>query len=124
ASPTTTRLDRTWWLLAVVPVVAAIAVGVTFAFTSSGTSTRGGGAHGTAVTIQNFAFGPPTLIVAPGATVTVSNADGTTHTFTAQGGAFDTGDLAGGPTTTFTAPAKAGTYAYRCNIHQYMHGVL
>jgi plastocyanin len=34
------------------------------------------------------------------------------------------GDVNGGTSVSITAPTKPGTYAYRCNIHQYMHGVL
>lgn len=83
---------------------------------SSGTDT---------IVIENFAFTPATLTVAPGATVTVVNKDSTGHTVTAkQGNAFDTGRIDGGATTTFVAPNSPGNYAYLCNFHQYMNGDL
>lgn len=89
-------------------------------------SSRAPGSHagGAVVTIKDFAFSPATLDVAPGASVTVVNRDGVTHTLTSLSGAFDTGDLASGQTAHFTAPAKAGSYRYRCNIHQFMTGTL
>jgi plastocyanin len=78
------------------------------------------------ITIQNFAFAPASLTVAAGSTITVTNKDSVTHTVTASDAqkSFDTGDIAGGSTVTFKAPAKAGTYAYSCTIHPYMHGTL
>ena len=76
-----------------------------------------------AITIQDFKFGPATLTVKPGAKVTVTNSDSTTHTATANGGAFDTGDLDPGKSKTITL-AKAGTYAYHCQIHSFMKGTI
>ena len=77
------------------------------------------------IVIKNFMFAPMTLTVSPGATVSVTNDDTVAHTLTATTGkAFDTGDIGGGKTVTFTAPASAGTYAYICDIHQYMQGTL
>lgn len=78
------------------------------------------------VVIQNFTFQPASLTVAPGATVTVTNKDSVTHTLTSTSNpkAFDTGDIPAGSSKTFTAPAKAGTYAYLCRIHTFMHGTL
>lgn len=124
ATSTTRRLDRRLGVLLVVPVIAAVAAGATFLFSSStsGTSAKAGGANH--VEIQNFSFHPPTITVAPGSKVSITNADQTTHTFTAVNGAFDTSDINGGSAASITAPTKPGTYAYRCNIHQYMHGVL
>lgn len=110
------------WLL-IVPVVSGVAVAVTFAFSSSGGSTAASGPK-SSVQIKNFSFNPPTITVTPGAKVTVANGDGATHTFTAVRGGFDTGDISGGSTKSIKVPATAGTYQYRCNIHQYMHGVL
>ncbi|WP_245791376.1 cupredoxin domain-containing protein [Actinacidiphila rubida] len=77
------------------------------------------------LTIQNFAFHPSPLKVAPGATVTVTNADSTAHTVTATGAkAFDTGTIAPGGTATFTAPKAPGSYRYICTIHPFMKGTL
>jgi plastocyanin len=68
------------------------------------------------VSIENFAFDPPNMTVAPGTTVTWVNNDQTAHTVTANNGAFDSGTLQPGQSYSFTFE-KAGTYAYHCNIH-------
>lgn len=96
---------------------------------SSGTTTTAAATSSAAadtIVIQNFAFSPTTLTVAPGATVTVVNKDAVTHTVssTAATRAFDTGDVAAGASTTFHAPTQAGSYSYICLIHTYMHGTL
>ena len=72
-----------------------------------------------AVTIRNFAFSPATLTVAKGTTVTWTNTDASVHTVTAVAGAFDSGNLAQAHSFSRVFGA-AGTYMYRCNIHQYM----
>ena len=82
----------------------------------------GSSASGTQITISNFMFSPMTLTVSPGATISVFNKDSATHTLTATTGQFNTGDVAQNQTKTFKAPMQAGTYNYRCNIHQYMLG--
>ena len=89
---------------------------------AGGGSGKSGGTD--AITIQNFAFSPTDLTVAPGATVTVTNKDQVTHTLTATKGGFDTGDIPAGQSKTFTAPKTPGTYPYICSIHQYMSGTL
>jgi plastocyanin len=92
------------------------------------TTTSGSGSSGTtgtdAITIKNFAFGPTSLTVAPGATVTVTNKDSVAHTITSSKAGFDTGDIGPGQSKTFTAPKTPGSYAYICSIHQYMTGTL
>lgn len=80
--------------------------------------------HPATISIENFAYHPDTLRVKPGATVTVVNRDGVTHTLTSLTGAFNTGDISAGQTVHFTAPTKAGSYPYRCNIHEFMTGNL
>jgi plastocyanin len=97
------------------------------AATSTGTSAGGGtAASADTVMIKNFSFNPSTLTVAPGTKVTVTNEDSVTHTLTSTSSpaAFGTGDISSGATVTFTAPSKAGTYAYICTIHTFMHGTL
>jgi plastocyanin len=74
------------------------------------------------VKIKNFTFSPSTFAVAPGATISVTNEDSVAHTFTSDSGHFSTGDIDPGTTKTVTAPEKAGTYSYRCMIHQFMTG--
>jgi plastocyanin len=74
------------------------------------------------ITISNFMFDPMRVTVSPGAAVSVTNRDAATHTLTASGGQFNTGNITQDQTKTFRAPMKPGTYAYICNIHQYMTG--
>ncbi|MGH9081032.1 MAG: cupredoxin domain-containing protein [Acidimicrobiales bacterium] len=87
-------------------------------------STPGGSGAAHSITIQNFAFSPKTITVAPGTTVTVTNKDQVTHTLTARNGGFNTGDISAGQSKTFTAPNNSGTYPYFCMIHQFMTGTL
>lgn len=75
------------------------------------------------IVIDDFAFAPRALIVAPGTTVTWTNRDEEIHTVVSADGhkAFkspplDTGDSF---TVTFTTP---GTYRYFCSIHPHMTG--
>jgi plastocyanin len=75
------------------------------------------------VTIKNFKFSPSPLKVKAGTKVTVKNDDSTTHTFTANKGAFDTGDIDSGSSATVTIE-KPGTYAYHCEIHNFMKGTI
>jgi plastocyanin len=79
------------------------------------------------VNIVNYAFGPKSLSVKTGTTVTWKNYDQYDHQVASVSGdpglAFDLGVQ--GPDKsvqhTFTAP---GTYAYICNIHNYMKGTI
>ena len=94
---------------------------------AAGSGSSGGAAMPTrtqTVTISNFMFSPMAASVAPGSTVHVTNKESVTHTLTDTGGQFDTGAIGPGQTKTFLAPAKAGTYHYICNIHQYMTGTI
>ena len=75
------------------------------------------------VTIKNFKFAPSPLNVKAGSKVTVKNADGTTHTFTANNGASDTGDIERGSSASVTIK-KPGTFAYHCQIHNFMKGTI
>jgi plastocyanin len=77
------------------------------------------------VTIDNFAFAPAMLTVAPGTKVTWANKDEEPHTVTsADGGkifksdALDTDDK-----FSFTFD-KPGTYKYFCSIHPHMVGTI
>ena len=77
------------------------------------------------VTIDNFAFLPASLTVAPGTNVTWTNKDEEPHTVTsADGGktfkseALDTDDK-----FSFTFD-KPGTYKYFCSIHPHMVGTI
>jgi plastocyanin len=97
------------------------------------TGTGGSPAATTAtINIQNFAYSPGNVTVAPGATVTVMNMDSVAHTATSQsatgnftrgavnGVQFDTGTINPGASGSFTIPASApsGTVVpYYCAIH-------
>ncbi|WP_236652125.1 cupredoxin domain-containing protein [Streptacidiphilus neutrinimicus] len=77
------------------------------------------------IVVDNFAYQPMALTVAPGQTVTVVNHDSTAHTLTATSNhAFDTGRIDAGATGSFTAPTTPGSYSYICTIHQFMHGTV
>src|SRR2546423_362715 len=78
-------------------------------------------AHATMhVTIQNFAFSPQTITVAPGTTVIWTNKDSVNHTVTSDTGAWpDSGNLATNQTFSHTF-AKAGTFPYHCAVHPSM----
>ncbi len=77
------------------------------------------------VNINNFAFNPPNITVAPGTKVTWVNNDQAPHTATATdpAGAFDSGTLQPGQrySITFDQP---GTYTYHCVIHPFMTGTV
>jgi plastocyanin len=79
----------------------------------------------TTVTIDNFAFAPAALTVAPGTKITWNNKDEEPHTvMSADGGkmfkseALDTDDK-----FSFTFD-KPGTYKYFCSIHPHMVGTI
>ncbi len=89
---------------------------------SSASSSAAAPATPNTIQIKSFSFSPSPITVAPGTVVTVSNQDAATHTVTSS--AFDTGRVSGHSSATFTAPTAPGTYAYHCNIHQYMKATL
>lgn len=78
---------------------------------------------GDSVSIKNFAFSPTPLHAHVGDKVTVKNLDPTAHTVTANDGSFDSGSVPENGTATLTL-AKAGSFSYHCNIHNYMTGVI
>jgi plastocyanin len=104
----------------VVPIVTALAVVATFAFTSA---KAGPSAHGTRIEITNFTFTPRTLTVRAGTMITVTNRDATFHTLTARNRAFGTGPLRQGVPVSIRIPAP-GTYPYFCMFHPFMTGVI
>lgn len=74
------------------------------------------------VAIVNFKFVPTPASVPVGTTVTWRNDDSAPHTATSDSGSaieFDSGNLAEGDTYEHTFD-EAGTFTYRCDIHQYM----
>jgi plastocyanin len=78
------------------------------------------------VPISGYAFHPAKLVVAPGTKVTFANHDQTAHTATGTGSGasgFDSGTIKAGTSATVTF-RKAGTYAYICQFHAFMHGTV
>jgi plastocyanin len=79
--------------------------------------------HFHAVSIQYVAFSPTPLTVSVGDTVRWTNYDGITHTVVS-----DTGSELGAQLTAGTSYqhifSTAGSFAYHCAIHTYMHGLV
>jgi plastocyanin len=75
------------------------------------------------VSIENFAFAPAELTLAPGTTVVWSNHDDIPHTVTSSDGAFKSHALDTDDTFSFTFE-KAGSYRYFCSLHPKMVGVV
>jgi plastocyanin len=98
--------------------------GTTATTAATAASGGGAGATGTAITISNFTFAPTPLNGQRAAAVTVENKDTATHTLTADDKSFDTGDIAPGTTGRIMLPLKPGDYAYHCEKHNYMKGVI
>src|SRR3712207_9489018 len=78
----------------------------------------------TAVSIQDFAYIPPTATVAAGTTITWTQRDTAPHTVTSgaagdadAGAIFDSPRLSQGETFSFTF-AEPGTYPYFCRVHR------
>lgn len=110
-----TRLSRRWLVGAagVTLVVAGVAGG-----------NRPAAADNAAVSINNFAFTPSPVTVTAGSTITwTDNQSGVPHTVSADDGSFDSGRLSTGQTFSMTFNT-AGTIAYHCNIHPFMHGTI
>jgi plastocyanin len=107
-------------LALVVPIVAAVAVAITFGFTTPSVAPS---ANGTQIDIKNFAFSPSALHVKAATTITITNSDPTSHTVTADNHAFDTGNLSAGAHARITIRLP-GTYHYHCGFHSFMHGVI
>ena len=75
------------------------------------------------VNIQNSAFAPTTITVHVGDTVTWTNRDAFSHTSTSDTGAWDSHVVTAGSSFSSTF-ASAGTFAYHCAIHAFMHGTI
>jgi plastocyanin len=75
----------------------------------------------TAVKIDNFVFGPPTLTVPVGTTVTWTNGDDIPHTAVSTDGVFKSKVMDTDEKYSYTF-TKAGTYPYDCTIHPKMTG--
>jgi plastocyanin len=75
------------------------------------------------VTIKDFSFNPGTVTVSVGESVTWQNSGPSGHSATARDGSFDTGVLQKGKSASHTFN-KAGTFAYICTPHPFMHGTV
>jgi plastocyanin len=73
------------------------------------------------ITIEDYAFKPPSITIAAGTTVVWKNLDDDPHTVTAVDGSFDSHGLAQGDTFSYSF-AKPGKYQYYCKIHPMMRG--
>jgi LPXTG-motif cell wall-anchored protein len=74
-------------------------------------------------TITDFKFSPGTTTIHVGDTITWTNNGPSAHTATANNGSFDTGALTKGKSASHTF-TQAGTFAYICTIHPFMHGTV
>lgn len=98
--------------------------------------TGSGGNNGphASLSIQNYSYAPPAVIIAVGTKVTWTNKGPDSHSVTSDSTGFDSGALDapmgngyGGMTTgglfqvTFNTP---GTYTYHCMFHAQMHGTI
>ncbi len=71
-------------------------------------------------------FSPRVAVVAPGAVVHFRNVDHKRHSVV-QDTSGTPLFISGAPTTrdfTVRAPRRAGSYAYTCVVHEFMHGTL
>ncbi len=73
------------------------------------------------ISIQNFAFSPPSITVPALTEVTFTNNDSTAHTITADDGSFNSGSIEPGKQYLHTFE-KPGTFKYHCSIHPTMKG--
>ena len=74
-------------------------------------------------TISDYTFSPATITVHVGDTITWTNNGPSPHTATASNGSFNTGTLKKGQSASHTF-TQAGTFAYICTIHPFMHGTV
>lgn len=75
---------------------------------------------GKTVTIQNFAFGPDTIIISKGDTVNWINQDAAPHKVTSDSGnELDSPSIAKGQSFSHTF-SQAGEYDYHCGLHPNM----
>lgn len=70
-----------------------------------------------------YMFTPKAITVAVGDTVTWHNDSDARHTVSADNGAFDHGAFGQGADVSQTFKT-AGTFAYHCNFHSYMHATV
>jgi plastocyanin len=101
-------------------LVSAVALALAFTAGATGPASSAQAAGSSTVDIHNFAFHPGTLHVSKGSKVVFSNSSGVAHTAT-RTGVFDTGRIKPGTSVSVRFNQK-GTFAYHCEIHNFMHG--
>jgi len=94
---------------------------VALALVVTGSEAAGGAVH--TVTIDGFAFKPPSLTVKQGDTVEWRNTDPVPHTATAKEAGLDSGEIPANGSYRFIAKKK-GRFAYVCTLHTIMKGEL
>jgi len=105
-------------------ILAGMTAGCTSSPSPSPANTQTASPGGSAITIKNFAFDPPSLTVKTGTGVTWINQDTAPHAIVSDTGSpasFSSGSLPSGASYTFTF-TRAGTYPYICSIHPSMKG--
>jgi plastocyanin len=85
--------------------------------------TRAHAARDPSDTISDYKFTPGSLTIHVGDTVTWTNDGPSAHTATANDHSFDTGILQKAQSGSHTF-SQAGTFAYFCTIHPFMHGTI
>ncbi len=73
------------------------------------------------IAIDNFAFSPATVTVAPGTEVTWTNEDDIPHTIVLMDGSARSKAMDSDDSFSYRFD-KAGTYQYICGLHPHMHG--
>ena len=121
------------WILLILIAAISVALAGCTAYPQPpgpGTTTATPVPGGNTVTIQNFAFSPPTMTVSQGTTVTWVNQDSAAHQIindasgsNAEGAIFKSPIIPQGASYSFmfTIP---GTYPYHCTIHPSMKGTI
>ena len=74
-----------------------------------------------AVNIENYAFSPDPITIAPGTTVVWTNRDEVAHTVVSNDKLFSSPELDANQHFEFTFK-KAGTFPYFCSLHPEMKG--
>jgi plastocyanin len=102
---------------------AALTAGTTLAMFASAGRTSAAENETVTVSIDNFAFAPTDLTVAPGTTVVWTNHDDIPHTVTSTEGVFKSHALDTDDSFSFTFE-KVGSYRYFCSLHPHMVGMV
>jgi plastocyanin len=122
-SATATTLSTSSATGAATTTSSSSAASLTTTVSSSHTPARARPAGDPSDTIADYSFTPATLTIHVGDTVTWTNNGPAPHTATANNGSFNTGTLQKGQSASHTF-TQAGTYAYICTIHPFMHGTV